>query len=180
MIKKVIAIDIQYAERVARAAGFPYLPLREIRSLIEADGQVDVLEMLITVIKRVPENDSAEAVANASWQLEQKIHALEMNGARTIVCPSKRSQNSPTGFKQSDDQRLMISTLSLCLRLRPDFLTFFGADGDYAALLLELRDQGIRTEVVARREELATELQRAAFSIIDYGRLLETIRQQSQ
>ncbi len=176
MLKKIVAIDSAYAERVARSLNFPHLPLRDILLAIQNDDSVDILECLVTVNKRVPEDDSAAAIANVAWQIEQKQHALEMNGARTIVCPTKRSQSSASGFKMSDDQRLMITTLSLCLRLRPDFLTFLAADGDYAPLIWELRDQGIRTEVVARKEELASDLQRAAYNFVDLGRLLESIR----
>jgi len=127
------------------------------------------------VIQRVPEDDSPEAVATAIHQLEQKRFALEMAGARVLVCPAKRSSN---GYKQSDDQRLMIATLSTCLRLRPDFLTFVGADGDYAPMLWELREAGVRSEVVANANALASDLRRVAYGVIDLAAVLTTIHQE--
>ena len=67
----------------------------------------------------------------------------------------------------------MIKTLALCLRLKPDFLTLFAGDGDYAPLVWELRDAGIRTEVVGRN--VAGELQEAAYHVVDLDQLLENI-----
>lgn len=175
VLRKVLAIDAQYAERVARDLDLPYFPVRGLRELMSRDGGVDVIETLYPVIQRVPEDDSPEAVATAIHQLEQKRFALEMAGARVLVCPAKRSGN---GFKQSDDQRLMIATLSTCLRLRPDFLTFVGADGDYAPMLWELREAGVRSEVVASANSLASDLRRVAYGVIDLETVLTTIQQE--
>ena len=98
-----------------------------------------------------------------------------MAGARVLVCPAKRSG---TGYKQSDDQRLMIATLSTCLRLRPDFLTFVGADGDYAPMLWELREAGVRSEVVANANALASDLRRVAYGVVDLAAVLTTLHQE--
>ena len=65
--------------------------------------------------------------------------------------PAKRLKDG--GFKQSDDQRLVIATLSLALRLRPDFVVLAAGDGDFAPMVWELRNEGIRTEVLGEREE---------------------------
>lgn len=177
-LRKVLAIDAQYAERAARDLDLPYFPVRGLRELMSRDGGVDVIETLYPVIQRVPEDDSPEAVATAIHQLEQKRFALEMAGARVLVCPAKRSNGSPSGYKQSDDQRLMIATLSTCLRLRPDFLTFVGADGDYAPMLWELREAGVRSEVVAGPESLASDLRRVAYGVIDLEHVLTAIREE--
>lgn len=176
ILRKVLAIDAQYAERVAYDLDLPYFPVRGLRELMSRDGGVDVIETLYPVIQRVPEDDSPEAVATVIHQLEQKRFALEMAGARVLICPAKRS--GANGFKQSDDQRLMIATLSTCLRLRPDFLTFVGADGDYAPMLWELREAGIRSEIVAGPNSLASDLRRVAYGVIDLETVLTTIEQE--
>lgn len=100
-------------------------------------------------------------------------HALEESGARVIPAPAKRQPDG--GFKQSDDQRLVIATLSAALRLRPDFLVLAAADGDFAPMVWALRDAGIRTEVLARPQMLASDLRRAAYSVIDIDNALNQI-----
>ena len=47
----------------------------------------------------------------------------EMCGAKVIEYPAGRSRSDPSGFRQSDDQSLMIKTLILAMKLRPDFFT---------------------------------------------------------
>lgn len=72
----------------------------------------------------------------------------------------------------------MITTLSRCLKLQPDFLVFVAGDGDYAPMLWELRNEGIRTEVVADiQESFARELERVAYNSIDLGQVLTEIKQ---
>ena len=100
VIKKIIAIDGQNAERAARSYGFQYFPLQDFQDLVGSGA--DVVETLYTVQKRVPENDSAEAVATVSAQIDNKCYALEMIGAKTIVCSAKGVQDG--SFKQSDEQ----------------------------------------------------------------------------
>jgi len=176
MVKKIIAIDLVPTEWVARDRyAMPHFPLREFIDHFASNG-VDVLETLVTLQRRVPEDDSSEAVAHAASQFENKRYALEMSGARIIECPSKRSQISPSGFKQSDDQRLIVRTLTLCMKLKPDFLTLVGADGDYAPMVEALRDEGIRTEVVACSDMLASDLKRCAVKIIDLDPILQSLR----
>jgi hypothetical protein len=164
-MRKLIAIDSAYADRVARDHGAQYFPTREFIAYQKtAHADVDVIEALVTVIDRVPNDDSSEAIAEAASQTRRKTDALEHAGARVIVCPAKRAADG--GFKQSDDARLMVSTLAACMRLRPEFLQLVGADGDYGPLVWELRSEGIRTEVVATSNALATDLRKAAANII--------------
>jgi uncharacterized LabA/DUF88 family protein len=172
-VKKIIAIDGQNAERAARNFGFPYFPLQEFLRFVIAEGS-DVIETLYTVQKRVPENDSAEAVATVSAQIDNKCHALEMIGAKAIVCPAKRVQDG--SFKQSDDQLLQIKTLSICMRLKPDFLTLVSGDDDHAPLIWELREHGIRTEVIAPEDMLGSQLRRASYSKVDLNQVFRKIQ----
>ena len=173
--KKIIAIDGQNAERAARNFGFHYFPLNEFLQVITDNGSADVIETLYTIQKRVPENDSAEAVASISDQIDRKCYAIEMVGAKTIVCPAKRVQDG--SYKQSDDQLLQIKTLSICLRLKPDFLTLVSGDDDHAPLIWELREHGIRTEVVAPDDMLGSQLRRACYSKVDLNQVFKKIQQ---
>lgn len=174
MLRKLLAIDLTPTERAAREAGLDYLPIRELRQLIASDG-VDLVETLVTLVERVSD-DSPEAIAANQSNFTRKQHALEEAGARVIRAPAKRSQSSTSGFKQSDDQRLMMATLSLALRLRPDFVVLAAADGDFAPMVWELREVGIRTEILARPDMLASELRRAAYSVIDLDAVLQQIK----
>lgn len=174
-MRKLIAIDYLPAERCAKEKGHAHFPLESFVELCR-QGDVDVIEVLCTLQKRVPENDSPEAVAEVNQQFEKKRYALEMCGARIIECPAKRSPNSPSGYKQSDDQRLMITTLTLAMKLRPDFVMLVAADGDYAPMVEELRKEGIRTEVVASPSMLASELKRVAVNVADLDEILSTLK----
>lgn len=175
-LRKIVAIDGKNAERAAHNFGLRYFPLEGFIKLLTAEGGADVIETLYTVQKRVPENDSAEAVATVAAHVESKVYALERNGARTIICPAKRMPDG--GFKQSDDQLLQIKTLSLCLRLKPDFLTLVSGDDDHAPLIWELRDNGIRTEIVAVEDMLGSQLRRAAYSQVDLNQVFRKIQQE--
>lgn len=134
--------------------------------------RVDVIETLVTLVERVAD-DNPEAIAANQNGFTRKQHALEEAGARVIRAPAKRAPDG--GFKQSDDQRLVIATLSLALRLRPDFVVLAAADGDFAPMVWELRNEGIRTEVLARPQMLASDLRRAAYSIIDLDEVLNRV-----
>jgi uncharacterized LabA/DUF88 family protein len=173
LIKKIIAIDGQNAERAARNFGFPYFPLQEFLQYMKYAS--DVIETLYTVQKRVPENDTAEAIATVSAQIDNKCHALEMIGAKAIICPAKRVQDG--SFKQSDDQLLQIKTLSICMRLKPDFLTLVSGDDDHAPLIWELREHGIRTEVIAPEDMLGSQLRRACYAKEDLNQVFRKIQQ---
>lgn len=175
MIRKIIAVDLLPMERRAKEFGFPYIPLKELHDMC-AEGDVDVIETLVTLPERQPENDTPEAVAKAHVQHVNKRNALQLSGARVIECPSKRSQSTPSGFKQSDDQRLMLTTLMLAMKLRPDFVMLFAADGDFAPMVELLRQEGIRTEVVASPTMLASELCRHAVNVVDYDELLKSVK----
>lgn len=171
MIRKIFAIDLTPCEKVARERGAPYFPLQEVRELIAGDD-VDVIETLVTLVERVAD-DHPEAIATNAMNFTRKQHALEEAGARVIRAPAKRLPDG--GFKQSDDQRLIIATLSLALRLRPEFVVLAAADGDFAPMVWELRNEGIRTEVLARPQMLASDLRRAAYSVIDIDDVLNTV-----
>ena len=171
MLKKILAVDHAYARRIAVEAGHPHFPA-EFRKLVEREDDVDLLESLIFVVKPVPASDSPEDVATVSEQTERLSYALEMNGWRTVICPAKRSGES---YKQSDDARLVIESLALCLRLRPDFFVLFAGDGDFAPLVWALRAEGIRTEVVASASNLASDLRRAAFSVVEAEPLFQAL-----
>lgn len=171
MIKKIFAIDLTPCELVARERGHQYFPVRATRTLISGED-VDVIETVTTLVERVAE-DNPESIATNQVNFIRKQHALEEAGARVIRAPAKRLPDG--SFKQSDDQRLMIATLSLALRLRPDFVVLAAADGDFAPMVWELRDVGIRTEVMARPQMLASDLRRAAYSVIDLDEVLKRI-----
>ncbi|MDR1659253.1 MAG: NYN domain-containing protein [Desulfovibrio sp.] len=177
-IKKLVAIDLLPSERRAKEMGFPYFPVQEFISHFSRE-YIDIIEIICTLQLRVPEDDTVEALAQARQQFEKKRYALEMCGVRVIECPSKRSQNSPSGFKQSDDQRLMIRTLILAMKLRPDFVILVASDGDYTPMVEALRDEGIRTEVVASVPLLANDLRRHAVKVVDLDGVLEGIRASS-
>lgn len=176
-LKKVVAVDWQNnnsaCQKILQGGQLP-----RWESVIKQvnDDDVDILEQLIFIPERVPENDSAEALATVTLQARNFSSALQrQTAARVFICPAKRT---PSGdFKQSDDQRLMIKTLSSCLRLKPDFLTLFASDGDYAPMVWELREWGIRTEVVGRN--VAGELREAAYHVVDLEQLLEKIAEEA-
>jgi len=156
MLRKILAVDHAYARRIAVEQGHPHFPAA-FREVVQRDDGVDLLESLIFIAKPVPASDSPEDVAAVGEQTERLSYALEMHGWRTVICPAKRSGD---GFKQSDDARLVIESLALCLRLRPDFFVLFAG---------ALRAEGIRTEVVASAANLASDLRRAACGVIEAG-----------
>ncbi|NWH06443.1 NYN domain-containing protein [Desulfobacter latus] len=177
MFKKIIAIDLLPAEYRAKELGMDFFPLSGFRDVVSGQsGDTDVLEILVPLVRKVPENDSPEALATVTNCFERKRHALQMNGATVIEAPAKRSQSTESSYKQSDDQRLVITTLSMCLRLRPDFLTLVAADGDFSPMVEELRREGIRTEVVASAHMLASDLKKVAWNVIDLDNILENLR----
>ena len=63
----------------------------------------------------------------------------------------------------------------MALKLRPDFVLLFAADGDFAPMVELLRNEGIRTEVVAPLDMLATDLRRYASNVVDFDALLDSI-----
>lgn len=174
-IRKLVAIDGQNAEYAARDFGLRHFPLKEFVGLMLAQDGADIIEILYTVQKRVPDDDTPEAMASVSRHTDDKCHALEMSGARTIICPAKRQQNG--NYKQSDDQLLQMKALSSCLRLKPDFLTLVSGDDDMAPLVWELRENGVRTEVVAPENAMGTQLKRASYSTIDLDAVFQKIKE---
>lgn len=171
MLRKIFSIDLTPCEMIARDHGHSFFPIQPIRECIAGDD-VDVIETLTTLVERVVD-DNPEAIAANKTNFVNKKNALEYAGARVIQAPAKRLPDG--SFKQSDDQRLVIATLSLALRLRPDFVVLAAADGDFAPMVWELRNEGVRTEVLARAGNLASDLRRAAYSVIDLDDLLDTL-----
>ena len=173
-LRKMIAIDAIPNDRLAKEKGLDFFPLKEFINFCKADD-VDVIETLITLPRMQPHDDSPEAAAQVNIQFDRKRYALEMSGAKVIECPTKRSPNGPSGFKHSDDQRLMITTLTLAMKLRPDFVILVAADGDFAPMVEALRNEGIRTEVVASFDMLANDLRRQAVNVVDLNDILAKI-----
>lgn len=181
MLKKVIAVDREYADRVAYKHGLRHFPIAEFRNAVERGlpsdserfDEVDVLEVLVSLVKRVAEADSPEAIAANEQNFRRISDALEMKGARVIACPATPQGG---GFKQSDDQRLVVATLATCLDLRPDYLILVAGDGDFAPLVEELRLRGVRTEVVGDYASVASELRRKARAVIDLNEVLEQLK----
>ena len=171
MIKKLIAIDLVPMEHRAQAFGLPYMPITEIIRHC-SEGDTDIIETLVTLTRRTPEKDSEESLAKVTQQFNRKKYALQLAGARVIECPSKFSHG---GYKQSDDQRLMLTTLMLAMKLKPDYVMLFAGDGDFAPLVEVLRGEGIRTEIVAPLNILAGELRRHAARVIDFDAMLKQI-----
>ena len=174
-LKKLLSIDLAFADRRAWEHGHPYFPTKEFIKLCGEDD-VDIIETLCALVRRVPDKDSLEAIGEAFTQFDGKRRALEMSGARVIECPSKPRPSTPGGFKHSDDQRLMIRTLALAMKLRPDYVLLVAADGDFAPMVEVLREEGIRTQIIASpNNTIAAELRRSAVKIIDLDEMLQRI-----
>lgn len=171
MLRKLLTVDHKYARWIAREAGFEHFPAEFREEVFDHDG-VDLVEALISVVQHVPSDDSAESLATIAAQVEGQRCVFESHGWRSVLCPSKRSGD---GYKQSDDQWLAIETILTAMRIRPDFVVLFAGDGDFAPLVWGLRREGIRTEVIASEMNLASELRRAAFNIIDADNLLSRL-----
>jgi hypothetical protein len=171
VIRKIVAVDSAHADWYSREKyAMSYFPVDKFCSLVAGDdGEVDVVETLVTAVRKIPENESPEAVATACEQYASKVYALEMSGARVIECPAKRVTG---GYRNSG---LMIACLATCLRLMPDYLVLVASDGDYRPLIEELRSNGIRTEVVSPMQTLSNDLRRVCVNVIDMDNVLENI-----
>jgi hypothetical protein len=172
MIKKVIAVDSASVDWYAKEKfDMPYFPVDKFCDAVAGrDGEIDIIETLVTAIHKVPEDDSPESVATAHEQYASKVYALEMSGARVIECPMKRG----TGAYRNS--ALMVACLSTCLRLEPDYLVLVAGDGDYRPMVEELRINGIRTEVVSSMQTLSSDLKRVCVNVIDIDDVLESIQ----
>jgi hypothetical protein len=172
MIRKVIAVDSASVDWYAKEKfGMPYFPVDKFcGAVVGGDGEVDIIETLVTAIRKIPEDDSAESIATAHEQYASKVYALEMSGARVIECPVKRATG---GYRNSS---LMVACLSTCLRLAPDYLVLVAGDGDYRPMVEELRINGIRTEVVSSMQTLSSDLKRVCVNVIDVDDVLESIK----
>lgn len=170
MLRKIIGIDLAYAKIVSSSQGFRHWPCFVFRSFV-ADDNDQVLDMITALHQPPALDDSPEEIARNTQQNARITHALEHNGCRVIPAPAKKTPELNADgrciLKRSDDQMLMIELALVCMKLRPDFLTLVAGDGDFAPLVAGLRREGIRTEVVADLDNLASSLRRVAYSVID-------------
>lgn len=152
----LLAIDGAFLTSVARQFGLPHISPATVRAVCEKDG-FDVLETFTTLIQEVPETLDDRLVGEKQNSFEKRRRALEAAGATVVPCPSRRMDS---GFKQSDDQRLVVKALSFCLRVKPRFLCLAAGDRDYIPLVEELRFHGIRTMLLTYREYCSYDLER--------------------
>ena len=158
----VIAIDTCYADKFAKSQGYNHFPIRHLINKEKKCG-VELVEVFATVIKRCH-----STIDEMEWNeacLRRKIDAIASAGARPLVCPAKKSHNSPTGYKQSDDQILVATVLRYCLKYPFPAnlkLTLVGADSDLAPMITVLREEGIQTTIISSSKELSNELRIAA------------------
>lgn len=175
-MRKLIAVDFIPYEYRARELGCRYFPLQEIREIFSRNA--DIIEILVTLIRKIPENPrDYRSVCELYDGFQAKSHILESCGAKVIECPTKlitpEDPSQQPFFKQSDDQRLMITSLMACMKLRPDYLVLFASDGDYTPMVEALRDEGIRTVVVASSHMLSKDLCRKAVQVIDFDMVIK-------
>ena len=176
LTKKLIAVDFVPYEYRARELGCRFFPLQEIREIFSRDA--DIVEILVTLIRKIPENPKDyRNVCELYDGFQSKCHMLENCGAKIIECPTKLIMPSDPSqapfFKHSDDQRLMITTLMACMKLRPDYLVLFASDGDYTPMVEALRDEGIRTVIVGSGHMLSKDLCRKAVQVIDFDTVVK-------
>lgn len=171
MKRYIIGVDSQFVYHAFGGARVPRVefPYAKLRMLIEGDGD-EVVEMYSTVIRQLPRSSAAEDVAKATEDFQRVRRAYERQGVSVIECPVKQAGDS---IKQSDDQRLMIRLALTCTRLKPDFLVLVAADGDYAPLVWGLREEGIRTKLIASPENLSHDLRDASYSVSDLFKVVE-------
>lgn len=176
-VRKVIALDVQYANRVARSMGFRHFPAANFTHSIVVNG-ADILDG-VAAIPVFPAEENGEKDAARVQATQRCQHSLQDAGFRTLLAPAKctpelRPDGRPV-LKHSDDQYLMINVLLTCMRLRPQFVVLVAGDGDYAPLVWALREEGMRTEVVADPYSLAADLRRAAYSSTSLRDILRAI-----
>lgn len=172
MITRILGIDLAYANIKAQTLGFPHFPCRAVRDVVAGEAD-QILDTIVALHRPPPGSDEPEEVARVAQTHIRVTHGLEEQGCRVVTAPAKRSrQNGGDGIKRSDDQVLMIELAIVCMKIRPTFLTLCAADGDYAPLVAGLRREGIRTEIIADADSLASDLRRVAYSVIDMRELL--------
>ena len=152
----LVAIDGAFLTSVARQFGLPHISPATVCGFLEKNGY-DVLETFTTLIQEVPDTNDDRLVGEKQNSFEKRRRALEAAGVTVVPCPSRRMES---GFKQSDDQRLIVKALSFCLRVRPRFFCLAAGDRDYIPLVEELRSQGIRTILLTYRDFCSYDLER--------------------
>ena len=176
-MKKIIGVDGRYALLKAREFCHPYFPYRPFRDFVAGDSD-QVVEMFVTAHQPPALSDDPEEIARLASTSQRLIHALQEQGCRVLPAPAKRTPHLTAdgrpALKSSDDQVLMIRLALTCMRLKPDFLVLVAADGDFAPLVMGLREEGVRTEIVADADALASDLRRVAFNWIDLRDLLHS------
>lgn len=161
----LLAIDGAFLTSVARQFGLPHISPATVRASWERHG-FDILETFTTLIQEVPDALDDRLVGEKQNSFEKRRRALEAAGATVVPCPSRRMEG---GFKQSDDQRLVVKALSFCLRVRPRFLCLVAGDRDYIPLVEELRSLGIRTQLLTHRDFCSYDLERICWKVHQIG-----------
>ncbi len=157
----LLAIDGAFLTNVARQFGLPHISPAAVRGFLGSQD-FDVLETFTTLIREVPDSLDDRQVGEKQNLFAKRRHALEMAGATVIPCPSRRMEG---GYKQSDDQRLVVKALSFCLRVRPRFLCLAAGDRDYIPLVEELRSEGVRTLLLTHRDFCSYDLERICWQV---------------
>ncbi|EPR42449.1 NYN domain, limkain-b1-type [Desulfovibrio sp. X2] len=157
----LLSIDGAFLTSVARQFWLPHISPADVRKDVEEQG-FDVLETFMTLIREVPDSLDDRQVGEKQNLFAKRRYALELAGATVIPSPAHRMDQ---GYKQSDDQRLVVASLSFCLRLKPRFLCLVAGDRDYIPLVEELRSQGIRTLLLTHKDFCANDLERVCWRV---------------
>jgi uncharacterized LabA/DUF88 family protein len=171
MIRKLIGIDLTPFEIISRGYEFNYFPIKDIIELVNNSDNVDVIETLTTIIEYPDTFSTPFNISNFT----RKLNGLEETGATVIRCPAKYVGPDLKELKQSDDQKLIMAITEYAMKLKPDFLTLFAGDGDFAPMVSFLRSEGIRTELVTRSDISAQELRRVCYSVINIDQIFKEI-----
>ena len=103
--------------------------------------------------------------------LRPLIDWLDYNGFTIITKPAKTYTDREGRQRTKGNMDIEIAIDMLNASDHVDHILLFSGDGDFAALLCELRRRGVRTTVISTLESkppmLADELRRAADNVID-------------
>src|SRR5580692_1350233 len=111
------------------------------------------------------------------WQSERDkkskfLHWLRSNGF--LVVAKDGSPWDGKHYKANVDVLMAIDAVELSVEMRPEVVVLVTGDADFAHLALQLRLPGIRVEVEAAAQTLATGLKAAPNEAIDWVALFET------
>jgi|GEM_PF-5216988 len=172
----LLSIDTAFLAKVARQYGLPHISPADIRAALEREGY-DVVETYAAVIRETPDSLDEREVGEKHNLFEKRRYALELAGATVIASPSCKMEY---GYKQSDDQRLVVKSLSFCLRVRPRFLCLVAGDRDYIPLVEELRAEGIRTILLSYESFRSGDLTRLSWRVREIADFIELPRVRSE